>query len=471
MIEMFFRPDNKTKMMNENKPKVMTLKEVPHLQRALGLWDLVFYGIVLITITAPLPIFGIISNQARGHVATTILIAMVAMLFTAVSYGRMASVYPLAGSAFSYVGRSISPALGFLTGWGMVMDYMLNPILSTIWSSKAMINILPQIPYPVFAVFFTLLFTSLNLRGIKTSARNNQILVIVLSVVVLIFLFYAIRFLLNTPELTHRQLIKPFYDPQTCSLPLVLTGTSIAALTYIGFDGISTLSEEVKNPRRNILLATVLVCLFTGIIATIEVYVSQLVWGEWGNFPDIDTAFVFVARKAGGNTLFHIMNISLLFSCIGAGIGSMLGAARLLYGMGREDAIPKKFFGVIDSKRFIPRNNVLFVGAATLVGVFVLSYQLTAEMLNFGAFIAFMGVNLSVFFHFFIRGKSRKFINIVPPVIGFIFCFLIWINLRIQAQIAGSIWILIGMIVGFIKTKGFRKSISFSSTLDSESLT
>jgi putrescine importer len=458
-------------MMNENKPKVMTLKEAPHLQRALGLWDLVFYGIVLITITAPLPIFGIISNQARGHVATTILIAMVAMLFTAVSYGRMASVYPLAGSAFSYVGRSISPSLGFLTGWGMVMDYMLNPILSTIWSSKAMMNILPQIPYPVFAVFFTLLFTSLNLRGIKTSARNNQILVIVLSVIVLIFLFYAIRFVLNTTELTHRQLIKPFYDPQTYSLPLVLTGTSIAALTYIGFDGISTLSEEVKNPRRNILLATVLVCLFTGIIATIEVYVSQLVWGEWGNFPDIDTAFVFVARKAGGNTLFHIMNISLLFSCIGAGIGSMLGAARLLYGMGREDAIPRKFFGVIDSKRFIPRNNVLFVGATTLVGVFVLSYQLTAEMLNFGAFIAFMGVNLSVFFHFFIRGKSRKFINIVPPVIGFIFCFLIWINLRIQAQIAGSIWILIGMIVGFIKTKGFRKSISFSSTSDSESVT
>jgi len=334
-----------------------------------------------------------------------------------------------------------------------------------------MMNILPEIPYPVFAVFFTLLFTSLNLRGIKTSARNNQILVIVLSAIVLIFLFYAIRFVLNTPELTHRQLIKPFYDPQTYSLPLVLTGTSIAALTYIGFDGISTLSEEVKNPRRNILLATVLVCLFTGIIATIEVYVSQLVWGEWGNFPDIDTAFVFVARKAGGNTLFHIMNISLLFSCIGAGTGSMLGAARLLYGMGREDAIPRKFFGVIDSKRLIPRNNVLFVGATTLVGVFVLSYQLTAEMLNFGAFIAFMGVNLSVFFHFFIRGKSRKFINIVPPVIGFIFCFLIWINLRIQAQIAGSIWILIGMIVGFIKTKGFRKSISFSSTLDSESVT
>jgi amino acid transporter len=362
----------------------------------------------------------------------------------------------------------MGPAFGFLTGWGMVMDYMLNPILCTIFCSKTLLNILPQIPYPIAAIFFTLLFTTLNLRGIKTNARNNQILVIVLSIVVLVFLIYAVRYLLNLPDLTQKQLIKPFYDPETFSLPLVLTGTSIAALTYIGFDGISTLSEEVKNPRRNILLATVLVCLLTGIIASIEVYVSQLVWGEWGNFPDTDTAFVFVARKAGGETLFHIINTSLLFSSMGAGIGTMLGAARLLYGMGREDALPGKFFGVIHPKRSIPRNNVLFVGATTLVGVFVLSFQLTAEMLNFGAFLAFMGVNLSVFIHFFIKEKKRKFINIVPPVIGFIFCFIIWINLRIQAQIAGSLWILTGMIVGFIKTKGFRKSTSFSSTPDSE---
>lgn len=446
----------------------MAQQQIPHLKRALGLWDLVFYGIILITITAPLPIFGIISTEARGHVASTILIAMVAMLFTAVSYGRMASVYPLAGSAFSYVGRSISPALGFLTGWGMVMDYMLNPILSTIWCSKSLMNILPQIPFSVCAVFFTLLFTSMNLRGVKTNARNNQILIILLSITVLIFFFYALRYLLRNPALIHGQLIKPIYDPLTFSLPLVLTGTSIASLTYIGFDGVSTLSEEVKNPRRNILLATVLVCLFTGIIASVEVYVSQLVWGQWGNFPDLDTAFVFIAKKAGGNALFHIMNTGLLISCMGAGIGSMLGAARLLYGMGREDALPRKFFGVIDPKRSIPRNNVLFVGATTLAGVFVLNYQLTAEMLNFGAFIAFMGVNLSVFFHFYVKEKSRTFINIVPPLLGFIFCFLIWINLRIQAQIAGSIWIFAGLIFGYIKTKGFRENMSFSTISDSD---
>jgi putrescine importer len=454
--------------MIEHAQEAMNPNETPHLKRALGLWDLVFYGIVLITITAPLPIFGIVSTQAKGHVATSILIAMVAMLFTAVSYGRMASVYPLAGSAFSYVGRSIGPVFGFLTGWGMVMDYMLNPIVCVIWCSKALMNILPHLPYHFCLVFFAVLFTSLNLRGIKTNARNNQILVIILSGVILIFFFYAIRYLLNLHGLTLPQLTKPLYDPETFSWPLVLTGTSIAALTYIGFDGISTLSEEVKNPRRNILLATVLVCLFTGIIAAIEVYVSQLVWGEWGNFPDADTAFVFIAKKAGGNVLFHIINISLLFSIMGAGIGSMLGAARLLYGMGRENALPKKFFGAIDPKRFIPRNNVLFIGTITLIGSFILNFQLAAEMLNFGAFIAFMGVNLSVFIHFFIKQKNRKFINLVPPIAGFLFCLLIWLNLRIQAQIAGSIWIATGFIFGFIKTKGFRKNITFSESIESE---
>ncbi len=132
--------------MIENIVEAKTQNNSPHLKRALGLWDLIFYGMVVITITAPLPIFGIISTEAKGHVVTTILIAMIAMLFTAISYGRMASVYPLAGSAFSYVGRSINPVMGYLTGWGMVMDYMLNPILSTIWCSKAMMNIFPQIP-------------------------------------------------------------------------------------------------------------------------------------------------------------------------------------------------------------------------------------------------------------------------------------------------------------------------------------
>src|SRR5881296_5835 len=134
-------------------------------RRVLSLRDLIFYGIVVIQPTAPMPIFGVVSQQARGHVVTAVLIAMVAMLFTAISYGRMARVYPSAGSAFIYVSKEINPLLGFITGWSMTMDYMLNPMISIIWCSKAALNFAPAVPYWIWAIFFFLLFTCLNLGG------------------------------------------------------------------------------------------------------------------------------------------------------------------------------------------------------------------------------------------------------------------------------------------------------------------
>ena len=153
----------------------------PSLQRSLKLWHLVVYGIVIIQPTAPMGIYGVVSNVARGHVVTTILIAMVAMLFTAVSYGRMARIYPSAGSAYTYVGRELNPIAGYVVGWSMLMDYVLNPIICAIWCSAAARNILPQIPYAAWALAFVLLFTLLNLRGVKASGRVNAVLAIGMS--------------------------------------------------------------------------------------------------------------------------------------------------------------------------------------------------------------------------------------------------------------------------------------------------
>src|SRR5437867_7465728 len=153
-------------------------------RRVLSLRDLIFYGIVVIQPTAPMPIFGVVSQQARGHVVTAVLIAMIAMLFTAISYGRMARVYPSAGSAYTYVGNAIHPSLGYLTGWSITMDYLLNPIICAIWCAKAAGNFLPFVPYQLFALGFALLFTSLNLRGVETSARFNRRMVACMAVVV-----------------------------------------------------------------------------------------------------------------------------------------------------------------------------------------------------------------------------------------------------------------------------------------------
>src|SRR3954451_23083922 len=411
-------------------------------------------------------IYGVVSVEARGHVVTTILIGMCAMLLTAVSYGRMARAYPSAGSAFTYVGEELHPALGYATGWSMLMDYVLNPAICTIWCSKAAINFLPVVPYPAWVVFFALLFIGMNLRGIETSARTNEILAIAMSVVVVIFLAAAVRYTLAA-HLPAGSFSRPFYDPQTFSMRSVLTGASIASLTYIGFDGISTLSEEVENPRRNVLLATVLTCLNIGVLASIQVYIAQLVWGDWKGFADVDTAFVYVAGKAGGPVMFQLLNATLLVANFGSGTGSHLGAARLLYGMGRDDALPKRFFGAIDPVRNIPRNNVLLVGALALAGGLVLTYQLGAEMLNFGAFIAFMGVNLASLTHYWIRADRKRLRDFLPPSLGFLICLYLWLSLRTPAKLAGGVWLGAGLLYGAIKTRGFRTAVlSFEAPPD-----
>src|SRR6266487_4546464 len=325
----------------------------PRLRRALGLWDLILYGMIVIQPTAPMPVYGVMSQHAHGHAVTTVLIAMVAMLFTAISYGRMARAYPSAGSAFTYVGSEIHPALGYVTGWSMAMDYMLNPIVCTILCSKFALNFLPEIPYAVWVVLFVTLFTGLNLFGIRTSARINTVLAGGMGVVILIFLAAAARYVMKIPHDGAAFFTRPFYDPQTFSVPAVLGGTSLAVLTYIGFDGISTLSEEAKNPKRDILLATVLVCLITGLLAGCEVYAAQLIWPVSRPFPDVTTAFVHVAGMAGGTWVLQLVNATLLVATIGSGMGSQLGAARLLYAMGRSGAIPRSFFGVIEPTRLL----------------------------------------------------------------------------------------------------------------------
>jgi amino acid transporter len=236
--------------------------------------------------------------------------------------------------------------------------------------------------------------------------------------------------------------------------------TSIAVLTYIGFDGISTLSEEAENPRRNIMLATVLTCVVIGVLSAAEVYIAQLVWPASQAFPNVDTAYVFAAARTWA-PLFGIVGVTLIVANFGSGLGAQIGAARLLFGMGRSEALPKSFFGAIDAKHRVPRNNVLFVGAIALVGSFLLTYDLGLNMLNFGALIAFMGVNAAAFLRYYWRAEEKKLGNLIPPIFGFIICFLLWLNLSHPAMKIGSVWMAVGIAFGIWRTKGFTKQLSF----------
>ena len=460
----------------------------PRLRRTLTLADLILYGIIVIQPVAPMSVFGVLSDRGRGHVVTAILIAMVAMLFTGMSYGRMARVYPSAGSAFTYVAQEVNPAVGYITGWSMVMDYMLNPLICTVWCAGQAHQFAPGVPTWIWKIFFAVVFTLLNVRGIKTSARINTGMAIAMGTVVVAIFVAGARYIFGAPH-DPAYYTRPFYDPQTFTVAGLFGCTSIAVLTYIGFDGISTLSEEAENPRRNILLATVLTCVVIGILSAVEAYVAQLIWPASEPFPDVNTAYSYVAGRAW-KPLFPIVGFTLLLANFGSALGSQLGAARLLYGMGRSNALPKSFFGAVDSKHHIPRNNVFVVGAVALLGAFILeivagyktyslstqaltfetvknilnggeAYGLGAEMLNFGALIAFMGVNAAAFLRYYVRSNDKKLGFLIPPVLGFVICLALWLNLSRPAIIVGSIWMAAGIAFGLWKTRGFREQLSF----------
>ncbi len=435
------------------------------IRRVLTLTDLLIYGVIVIQPTAPLPSFGVVATVAHGHVATTILIGMFAMVLTAVSYGRMANAYPTAGSAYTYVGKELNRHLGFLTGWSIILDYVLSPTIGTIWCSKAAANILP-LPYWIWVIFFASLFTLINLRGIQATAKVNSLLAIGITSVLLGFFICAAGYMAQHFGWSSLISSKPFYDPASFSWPLVSTGTSIAVLTYMGFDSISTLSEDVKDPRRNILLATVLLCVITGVLGCIEVYAGQLIWPDYQTFPDQDTAFVSAAGRAGGPWLFQAVNFSLLVATIGSSLGAQVGAVRLLYAMGRDRVIPHGFFAYLDPVRNTPSYSLILTGAICVVGALGITYQTGAELLNFGAFVAFMGVNLASIVRYYVRSESRGLrsiaLNLLPPLLGFLVCLYIWNSLRTTAKVVGFSWLLLGLLYYMWRTDLFRKRIDFT---------
>ena len=461
------------------------VSSAPRLRRTLTLWDLILYGVIVIQPVAPMSVFGVLSDRGKGHVVTAILIAMVAMLFTAISYGRMARAYPSAGSAFTYVAQEVNPAVGYITGWSMVMDYMLNPLICTVWCAGQAHQFAPGVPSWAWKIFFAVVFTLLNIRGIKTSARINAGMALLMGIVVVAVFVAAARYLFGGP---HEPIsyLRPFYDRNTFTWGNLFGCTSIAVLTYIGFDGISTLSEEAENPRRNILLATVLTCLVIGVLSAVEVYAAQLIWPASESFPDVNTAYSYVAGRAW-RPLFPVVGFTLLLANFGSGFGAQIGAARLLYGMGRSNALPK-FFGAVDPRYRVPRNSVFFVGVVAILGAFILelvagyqtyslgtapltwdtfakimnggeAYGLGAEMLNFGALIAFMGVNIAALLRYFVRSDQKKLGYLLPPILGFLICLGLWLNLSRPAKIVGSIWMAAGILFGAIKTRGFRGNL------------
>jgi amino acid transporter len=442
-----------------------------HLKRVLSLWDLIYYGIILTSPIAAVPLFGEAQVLSRGHTVTTLLLAMIAMSVTAVSFGRMANIYPSSGSVYSYISRTLNPHLGFILGWAMFLEYLFQPIQNALYAVLAIHRMMPQFPFALLAAVTVGFITVMAVQGIKFNARTNEVLLGLMMLVTAVFLVLAFRHIVLHQKLGGLFSLKPIYNPATFDLRALAAGTSFAALVFIGFDGVSILAEEVKNPKRNVLLASVLVCVFTGLFSGLQVYLAQLVLPDHTTLKNHETAFMDVARIAGGPLLFTAYGVMLLVSSMACGLAGHVGAARLLYSMGRDDVIPRKIFGYLSPQSGNPVYNGWIVGVLAYIAVLTIPWQRAAEIVTFGALLAFTAVNLVALLHFWYSpqaaARRRFFIDAFVPGFGCVFCFVLLMGLQSWTKYAGLLWLGIGIVYAAYRTRMFTvqpKLLDFSET-------
>lgn len=429
----------------------------PKLARVLSRRDLIVYGLVILTPTAPYPVYGVIQQTSGGHATLCYLVAMVAMLFTAASYARMSVAFPMAGSTYTYVQRGISAEAGFLAGWAMMLDYFLIPLLSVVYSALTMARLFPQVPYLGWVLIFTAGITWVNLRGIRYTMRANTVLILILSIAAALFAVLAIRAIVGSGGWSALWAPEAIFNPASFSLRTLMLGAGISALSYIGFDAVTTLAEDAREPGRDMGFATITVCLLQAAICVVTVYLASIVWPDFRSFPEAETAILDLGQRIGGQPFFLWLTFVLLVAGLASAMTGQAGASRLLLGMGRDGVIPRKLFGTLDAVHSSPRRGIWFLAAITMAGSFLAQFQLIVELLNFGALAGFILVNLSVIGHYFFRLNQKAiWKNLVAPALGALVCAYLWLSLSPNAKVVGAVWMSMGIVYLAFLTRGFR---------------
>jgi amino acid transporter len=337
------------------------------------------------------------------------------------------------------------------------------PLMSVIYMSLTAMRFVPEVPYWIWVLFFASAITTVNLFGLKVTNRANFAMTAVMAGSVIWFVFAAIRAVRSGVGTGVLLTVKPFYNEPEFSFAAVMEATSIAAFSYLGFDGISTLAEDACNPRKDIARATVLVCLISCGLFVLQAYLGQLVWPDFTTYPSVETAFLDVSRLVGGHALFVAVSFVLLVAGVASAVTGQASASRLLFGMGRDRLLPAAIFAYVHPKYSTPTYGILTIGVLTLCGGFLLSFQLAAEAINFGALLGFMSVNLSVIIHFFLKQSQRRraaFLwNLVLPAAGFLACLYVFGHLSNTAKVIGTIWCAAGVIHAVRLTGGFRRKL------------
>jgi amino acid transporter len=429
------------------------------LQRALTLRDLIVYGMVFMVPISPFGVFGFVWNDAKGMVPLAYLVGLVGMYFTAMSYASMSRAFPMAGSVYAYVGRGLHEAAGFFAGWLILLDYILVPALLYIFSTVALRPLLPAIPDSVWLLGFVGFNALVNLIGVRLTARVNfymlafELVTLVLFIVVGIVALYGG---VGAGALTS----KPVYDPAVFSVGTIAGATSIAVLSFLGFDGISTLAEESVGGRDAVGRATLWALLLVGVLFILQTWIAaDLARGMV--FSSADTAFYEIAQRAGGTGL---RVLSLFALALASGIANAMAAqaavARILFAMARDGKLPA-VLGKIHPRYHTPYVSTLAVaGISLVVGLFFANRidELT-RIVNFGALTGFLLLHLSVINHYVIRERSRDWLrHLVMPVGGFLVIAYVLYGMDSAAKIMGGIWIAMGVVYFVVMSFLLKKS-------------
>ncbi len=421
------------------------------MNRTFGTWDLVAFAVMTMVPIAPMGIYGVIAALGEGHVPLIYLLAAVAMSFTAWGYGQFAKRYPSSGSVYSYVGETLGSNVGFVAGWAILLDYLLIPglviLVSALWLKQY-----TGISIYVWALVFIVPMTGLNILGISMTKRATQVLFVFEVVVFGIFAVVAVYKILTTPSLHFT--LRPFYNPQTFSYNVILAGASVAVLSFLGFDVMTTLAEESREARKSVSRAAILVIPIIAFFFVSQTYLAEVIHPAY-NFQNKDIAFYFIARQTGGHWL-QLLTLAGTVAAWGFGdtLAAQAGVSRVLMAMGREGHLPSVFAKLHPEYR-TPYVSILVVAVLTLGLVYVMTLQSLSSVVNFGALSAFALMNVSLAYHF-VRNESRSAMAFVPTI-GFLLVAAIWWGLDLLAKEIGVVWLVVGVLYLAYITNGFRK--------------
>ena len=430
----------------------------PTLTRTLKLPSLVLFGLAYLTPLIVLGIFGVIAEQTGGASASAYLIALIAMLFTANSYGRMAKAYPVAGSAYTYVRRAIDGRVGFLVGWAVMLDYLFLPMVIWLIGGSYLQAQFPAVPMPIWILGFIVITSALNVIGMKVADRANLVLMSFQILVIIFFVALSLVSVANADGAAGLVSASPFTGVDA-TFTGIAGGAAVAAYSFLGFDAVTTLTEETVNPRKNVPKAILLVALIGGGIFVVVAYTTQLVH-PGGVFDNPDTAAFEIASHIGGNVFSAVFLAALVIAQFTSGLAAQASGSRLLFAMGRDGVLPRRLFGSLSARFNTPVFSILAISVVGLIAM-VMDVSTSTSFINFGAFIAFIMVNVSVIVFWAKERQAGRPHNVllylVAPIIGVIVIAYLLTLLDIHAITLGSCWIAIGAVILGISTRGFRR--------------